>query len=94
MERVAGAAERLPMDEVVSVSGLVEGSEDIAAARDLARGFLADAQAVHGLAVSERAGGAVELVVSELVTHARKYAPGPCLVTLEIADDAGPGCRL
>ncbi|MFE6852496.1 ATP-binding protein [Streptomyces sp. NPDC057674] len=73
------------MDEVVSVSGLFEGSEEIAAARDLARVFLADAQAVHGLAVSERAGGVVELVVSELVTNARKYAPDPCLLTLEIA---------
>ncbi|MFF2306062.1 ATP-binding protein [Streptomyces sp. NPDC058128] len=76
------------MDEVVSVSGLFEGSEDIAAARDLARVFLADAQAVHGLPVSEGAGSAVELVVSELVTNARKYAPGPCLLTLEIAGGA------
>lgn len=28
--------------------------------------------------------GMVQLVVSELVTNARKYAPGPCLLTLEI----------
>ncbi|MFD8646098.1 ATP-binding protein [Streptomyces zaomyceticus] len=76
------------MDEVVSVSGLFEGSEDIAVARDLAGAFLADAQTVHGLAVSESARGAVELVVSELVTNARKYAPGPCLLTLEIAGGA------
>ncbi|MET8453961.1 hypothetical protein [Streptomyces sp. NPDC005209] len=26
----------------------------------------------------------VQLVVSKLVTNARKYAPGPCLLTLEI----------
>ncbi|MFB8077372.1 hypothetical protein [Streptomyces sp. NPDC056013] len=77
MELVAGAAERLLTDEVVSVSGLFEGSEDIAVARDLAGDFLADARAVHGLTVSETARGAVELVVSELVTNARKYAPGP-----------------
>ncbi|MFV6026961.1 ATP-binding protein [Streptomyces sp. NPDC056264] len=88
MELVAGAAERLLTDEVVSVSGLFEGSEDIAVARDLAGDFLADAQAVHGLTVSETARGAVELVVSELVTNARKYAPGPCLLTLEIAGGA------
>ncbi|MFD9244864.1 ATP-binding protein [Streptomyces sp. NPDC059556] len=85
---MVGAAERLLKDEVVSVSGLFEGSEDIAVARDLACVFLADAQAVHGLPVSERARGAVELVVSELVTNARKYAPGPCLLTLEITGGA------
>ncbi|MFF2306073.1 ATP-binding protein [Streptomyces sp. NPDC058128] len=76
------------MDEVVSGSGLFEGSEDIAVARNLARVFLAEAQAQHGLPVSERAGGAVELAVSELVTNARKYAPGPCLLTLEIVGGA------
>ncbi|MFJ2060053.1 ATP-binding protein [Streptomyces sp. NPDC087908] len=86
MELVAGAAERVRGGEVVSVSALYEGGEDIGVARELAVAFLADAQAVHGLAVSERASGAVELVVSELVTNARKYAPGPCLLTLEIAD--------
>ncbi|OEJ21309.1 regulator [Streptomyces agglomeratus] len=75
--------ESLPGD-VISVSGAFEGSEDIGAARDLARSFLADVQAVHGLPVSGRAMGMVQLVVSELVTNARKYAPGPCLLTLEI----------
>ncbi|MGW6414810.1 ATP-binding protein [Streptomyces sp. NPDC055055] len=85
---MAENVERLPADEVVSVSGLFEGGEDIAVARDLSRVFLADAQAVHGLVMSERAGDVVELVVSELVTNARKYAPGPCLLTLEIAGGA------
>ncbi|NEC92257.1 ATP-binding protein [Streptomyces sp. SID12501] len=28
--------------------------------------------------------GMVQLVVSELVTNARKYAPGPCLLTLKV----------
>jgi len=32
--------------------------------------------------------GMVQLVVSELVTNARKYAPGPCLLTLEVSDGA------
>ncbi|MFJ3334352.1 ATP-binding protein [Streptomyces sp. NPDC086766] len=50
----------------------------------MARSFLTDVQAVHGLPVSGRAMGIVQLVVSELVTNARKYAPGPCLLTLEI----------
>ncbi|MFD3503083.1 ATP-binding protein [Streptomyces sp. NPDC058678] len=35
-------------------------------------------------AVSDRAMGLVQLVVSELVTNAHKYAPGPCLLDLEI----------
>ncbi|MET7552317.1 MULTISPECIES: ATP-binding protein [unclassified Streptomyces] len=70
--------------DVISVSGAFEGSEDIAVARDLARSFLTDVQAVHGLPVSGRAMGMVQLVVSELVTNARKYAPGPCLLTLEV----------
>jgi hypothetical protein len=30
--------------------------------------------------------GMVQLVVSELVTNARKYAPGPCLPDLEIVE--------
>ncbi|MFE6098131.1 ATP-binding protein [Streptomyces massasporeus] len=29
--------------------------------------------------------GMVQLVVSELVTNARQYAPGPCLLTPEIS---------
>ncbi|MEU9247259.1 ATP-binding protein [Streptomyces sp. NPDC048385] len=68
----------------ISVSAAFEGSEEIAAARDMARDFLESVQAVHGLPVSKRAMGMVQLVVSELVTNARKYAPGPCLLTLEI----------
>lgn len=73
---------------LISVSAAFEGSEEIAEARALARSFLADVQAVHGLPVSARAMGMVQLVVSELVTNARKYAPGPCLLTLEVSDGA------
>ena len=83
MEQTAGGGQSL-LGDVISVSGAFEGSEDIAVARDLARSFLTDVQAVHGLPVSGRAMGMVQLVVSELVTNARKYAPGPCLLTLEI----------
>ncbi|MFJ9137211.1 ATP-binding protein [Streptomyces sp. NPDC102256] len=35
--------------------------------------------------MSGRAMGMVKLVVSELVTNARKYAPGPCELTLQAA---------
>ncbi|MFF9496530.1 hypothetical protein [Streptomyces flaveolus] len=51
-----------------------EGTEGIAAARDLVRSFLTDLQAVHGLPVSCRVMGIVQFVVSELVT-------GPAAVT-------------
>lgn len=65
----------------IAVSAAFEGSAEIAEARDMARDFLTSLQAVHGLPVSARAMGMVQLVVSELVTNARKYAPGPCLLT-------------
>ncbi|MEV5440485.1 ATP-binding protein [Streptomyces sp. NPDC052682] len=55
-----------------------------AAARRPAIGFLTDVQAVHGLPVSERAMGMTQLVVSELVTNAVNYAPGPPMLDLQI----------
>ncbi|MGW7049504.1 ATP-binding protein [Streptomyces avermitilis] len=57
----------------------------IAEARHLAAGFLTRVQAEHGLPVSARAMDLTQLVVSELVTNARKYAPGPVLMELRIA---------
>ncbi|MEV6548553.1 ATP-binding protein [Streptomyces sp. NPDC051597] len=76
------------VERSISVSAAFESSEDIAAARSMARDFLVEVQTVHGLPVSKRAMGMVQLVVSELVTNARKYAPGPCLLTLEISQGA------
>lgn len=58
----------------------------IAEARRLAAMFLARAQAEYGLPVSDRAMDLTQLVVSELVTNARKYAPGPVLMDLRIVD--------
>ncbi|MET9931294.1 MULTISPECIES: ATP-binding protein [unclassified Streptomyces] len=85
MEQIANRGDRQTRrNEVVSVSGAFEGSEDIAAARDLTYRFLADVQAVHGLPVSEYAMDVVQLVVSELMTNASKYAPGPSLLTLRL----------
>ncbi|MFF8531987.1 ATP-binding protein [Streptomyces sp. NPDC015532] len=75
-------------DAPIAVSAAFEGSAEIAEARDMARDFLTSLQAVHGLPVSARAMGMVQLVVSELVTNARKYAPGPCLLTLQVEDGA------
>ncbi|MFV0131755.1 ATP-binding protein [Streptomyces sp. HMX87] len=66
----------------------LEGGERIAAARDTARRFMTEVQALHGIPVSERSMGLAELVVSKLVTNAHKYAPGPCLLDLEVSDGA------
>ncbi len=81
--------DRRPGQEaVLSVSEAFQGSLDIAAARDLAYRFLADAQAVHGLPVCRSAMDIVQLVVSELMTNAGKYAPGTSLLTLDAGDGA------
>ncbi|WP_238419208.1 ATP-binding protein [Streptomyces taklimakanensis] len=59
--------------------------ESIAAARWFTADFLARGQADHGVPVSSHTVGVARLVVSELVTNACKYAPGPCSVDLELA---------
>ncbi|MFI8215832.1 ATP-binding protein [Streptomyces sp. NPDC085932] len=84
MQAEASEGQQSLVSGPISVSAAFEDSAEIAEARDLARSFLTDVQAVHGLPVSDRAMGMVQLVVSELVTNARKYAPGPCLLTLEV----------
>ncbi|MFC9330083.1 ATP-binding protein [Kitasatospora sp. NPDC057015] len=58
-----------------------------AAARAFADGFLAEAQTRYGVPVTAALAGLVRLVVSELVTNAVKYAPGPCLLDLELTVD-------
>ncbi|MDO0924309.1 ATP-binding protein [Streptomyces sp. TG1A-8] len=60
---------------------------DIARARHLAVGFLTRVQGEYGLPVSARALDLTQLVVSELVTNARKYAPGPVLLDLRVVGD-------
>ncbi|MEV7081912.1 ATP-binding protein [Streptomyces sp. NPDC093516] len=59
----------------------------IAQARQLASRFLTRVQGEQGLPVSQRAMDLTQLVVSELVTNARKYAPGPVLMDLRIVGD-------
>ncbi|MFE6594922.1 ATP-binding protein [Streptomyces sp. NPDC057781] len=59
----------------------------IGQARHLAADFLTRVQAEHGLPVSQRAMDLTQLVVSELVTNACKYAPGPVLMDLRIVGD-------
>ncbi|MGW6271775.1 MULTISPECIES: ATP-binding protein [unclassified Streptomyces] len=67
---------------------LDEGDSSISEARHLALDFLGRAQKEQGLEVSARAMDLTQLVVSELVTNARKYAPGPMLMELRIVDSA------
>ncbi|MGC5040103.1 ATP-binding protein [Streptomyces sp. DT190] len=75
-------------DTVIQASVALDGDgADIAHARRMAAGFLTRVQAEHGLDVSQRALDLTQLVVSELVTNARKYAPGPILLDLRIVGD-------
>ncbi|MEW2290884.1 ATP-binding protein [Streptomyces sp. NPDC047841] len=78
----AGAAPDRPA--IQTSAALVGDGEDIARARHLAAGFLTRVQAEHGIPVSQRAMDLTQLVVSELVTNARKYAPGPVLLDLRV----------
>ncbi|MFE5218363.1 MULTISPECIES: ATP-binding protein [unclassified Streptomyces] len=57
----------------------------IAEARHWAAGFLVRMLVERGIVVSQRAVELTQLVVSELVTNAQKYAPGPVLLDLRIA---------
>jgi hypothetical protein len=59
----------------------------IAQARRLAVGFLTQAQSGHGVPVSQRAMDLTQLVDSELVANARKYAPGPVLMDLRVVGE-------
>ncbi|MFJ2738844.1 ATP-binding protein [Streptomyces sp. NPDC087440] len=66
-----------------SVGAAYEGDPaDIGEARALARAFLRRAQDEHGIPVSARAREVLPLVVSELITNACKYAPGPQFLEL------------
>ncbi len=57
--------------------------ESIAAGRHVAGDFLERLQREQGIPVPLDVVGAVKLVVSELITNACKYAPGPCSLNLE-----------
>ncbi|WP_406010986.1 ATP-binding protein [Streptomyces sp. NBC_00637] len=67
-------------------AGYALGGDDgcIADARRHALAFLDQAEADYPLSVSARTRDLTQLVVSELVTNACKYAPGPVLVELRI----------
>ncbi|MFG2576282.1 ATP-binding protein [Streptomyces sp. NPDC048481] len=73
-------------DRYLLRAGYALGGDDgcIADARRHAVDFLATAGDGHHVSVSARARDLTQLVVSELVTNARKYAPGPVLMELRI----------
>lgn len=63
------------------------GTDAIAAARDFVVGFLARVRTSDGAPLSRVVVCDAQLVVSELVTNACKFAPGPSAVNLEIQGD-------
>ncbi|MFF8596444.1 ATP-binding protein [Streptomyces sp. NPDC015220] len=73
-----------PGGRAIRTTAALDGDTDIARARHLACDFLDGVRADHGLPVSQRAMDLTQLVVSELVTNARKYAPGPVLLDLRV----------
>ncbi|MEU0914057.1 ATP-binding protein [Streptomyces althioticus] len=87
----------VPVDEGETVTGAprlrasyaldAEGAW-IAQARRLAAEFLDRARTENGVPVPERVVEITQLVVSELVTNARKYAPGPVGLDLRVFGDA------
>ncbi|MGI5280994.1 ATP-binding protein [Streptomyces rochei] len=88
MNGTAHDGDRRPGLTPLRVSAQYEGRPgDIARGRELARGFLARVRSVRQRPVPDRAADLVQLVVSELLTNACKYAPGPSLVDLELAED-------
>ncbi len=74
-------------DEHLIRAGYALGGGDgcIADARRHALAFLDQAEADYPVSVSARTRDLTQLVVSELVTNACKYAPGPVLVELRIS---------
>ncbi|WP_051135611.1 ATP-binding protein [Streptomyces sp. 351MFTsu5.1] len=75
----------MPEAAPVEVTVALDGADGcIADARDQTSKFLARVQGERGLPVSARTRDLGQLVVSELVTNALKYAPGPALLHLRI----------
>ncbi|MGW0611382.1 ATP-binding protein [Streptomyces sp. NPDC002788] len=86
MESDAGGdACALPGEDLVRTGYALHGDDGcIADARHHAAAFLDQAGNDHHLPVSARVKDLTQLVVSELVTNARKYASGPVLMELRL----------
>ncbi|MFJ6837115.1 ATP-binding protein [Streptomyces sp. NPDC091209] len=79
----AGPPSTHPAATAVPLTG---GNSCIAEARHFAADFLTRAQADRDAVVSTRVMDLTQLVVSELVTNASKYAPGPIQMELRIGE--------
>ncbi|MEU9264938.1 ATP-binding protein [Streptomyces sp. NPDC048251] len=90
MESHAGGDGRTGLDGHLMRAGYSLGADDgsIADARHHAVDFLDQAHDHHRLPDPARARDLTQLVVSELVTNARKYAPGPVLMELRLTAHA------
>ncbi|MFE7753167.1 ATP-binding protein [Streptomyces sp. NPDC057428] len=62
-------------------------SVEIGHARGFVRDLLMNAASEHGVPVPSRVLDVAQLVVSELATNVCKYAPGPCLLDVEVVDN-------
>ncbi|MCX5373803.1 ATP-binding protein [Streptomyces sp. NBC_00015] len=90
MESHAGGDGSTGLDGHLMRAGYSLGADDgsIADARHHAVDFLDQAHDRHRLPDPARARDLTQLVVSELVTNARKYAPGPVLMELRLTAHA------
>ncbi|MEU1852870.1 ATP-binding protein [Streptomyces sp. NPDC019990] len=90
MESDAGGDGCTAPDSHLVRVGFALGGDDgcIADARQHAAAFLDQAGEDYGLLVPVRVKDIIQLVVSELVTNAHKYAPGPVLVELGLTAGA------
>ncbi len=79
-----GGRRSVPAEPMAAVAEFDGEPGCIAVARHEAARFLTRARAEHGVAVSARALDLTRLVVSEMVTNACKYAPGPIRMDLRI----------
>ncbi|WP_433887929.1 ATP-binding protein [Streptomyces sp. CA-111067] len=81
---VGGSRQRPARQGVWAGAAYDGGTESIAAARSFAADFLARMRAEHGVTVPPSVVADTQLIVSELVTNACKFASGPCALNLEV----------